>query len=312
MLNPSSGGIGDARALSRVWRPAPAQAFLSPGAQRARTRPRFARSRSAQLLTPPLLWIMALTAPLFTGGAKGADLAAKPAPDTANYSWAGCYVGINGGIGASGSDFTASVVPGTHLVDPGDLATVATGATGSANNSSLLIGGQAGCNWQRGTAVFGLEADIDYFRNSPGFVNGADGSLMLSIGDTFAVAQSLQTDFLAALRPRIGIAADRNLFYVTGGGALTRVSYTQSYVDTLNAGVGSLASSKFAAGWTAGAGWEYALSRHTTFRVEYLFAEFPTISSSGAITDAVGGSNGFRGSADLVIQTARAGLNFKF
>jgi outer membrane immunogenic protein len=111
---------------------------------------------------------------------------------------------------------------------------------------------------------------------------------------------------------RDALRADRNLFYVTGGAAVTRVSYTQNYADTLNTGIGSLASAKLLAGWTAGAGWEYALSRHATFRVEYLFADFPTIGGSGAITDAVAGSNAFRGSADLVIQAARADLNYKF
>ena len=67
-------------------------------------------------------------------------------------------------------------------------------------------------------------------------------------------------------------------------------------------------------GWTAGVGWEYAWTDNWTFKLEYLFASFPgTTNGLGAITDTVGGTNPLQGSADhLVIQTARAGVNFKF
>jgi outer membrane immunogenic protein len=65
-------------------------------------------------------------------------------------------------------------------------------------------------------------------------------------------------------------------------------------------------------GWTVGAGWEYAFADRWTFKLEYLFASFPTTSGLGAIADTAGGTNPLHGSADLVIQTLRAGVNFKF
>ena len=49
------------------------------------------------------------------------------------------------------------------------------------------------------------------------------------------------------------------------------------------AGSGSAAASKSLVGWVAGAGWEYALPDHWTFRAEYLFASFPTVNALGAI-----------------------------
>ena len=55
------------------------------------------------------------------------------------------------------------------------------------------------------------------------------------------------------------------------------------------------------------------LADHWTLRFEYLFTSFPgSVGATGAITDAAGGSNPLQGSANLVIQTARAGVNFKF
>ncbi len=251
----------------------------------------------------------ALAATLTTGSALAADMPMK-APEAPAYQWSGCYVGVNGGGGASGTNFTATVDPGTHLL-AGDPALVGADGTGSANGDGLLVGGQAGCNWQSGLLVFGLEGDLDYFHSNPQFSNNTD---MLSNGVTpFTVTQSLTTDFLATVRPRIGIAADRNFAYLTGGAAFTRASYAQSYVDAAApAGTGSATASKSLVGWTAGAGWEHAFTDHWTFRLEYLFASFPTTSALGAITDAGGGANTIHGSADLVIQIARAGVNFKF
>ncbi len=69
-------------------------------------------------------------------------------------------------------------------------------------------GAQAGCNFQSGTLVYGLEGDFDYFHTNPQFNNNTN---TLANGNAFAISQSLTTNFLATVRPRIGIAADRNL-----------------------------------------------------------------------------------------------------
>jgi outer membrane immunogenic protein len=242
--------------------------------------------------------------------ADAADMPAK-APAARTYNWGGCYIGLNGGGAESGSDFTTTVGPGAHLT-PADAALVVEGGTSSANSPNFVGGGQAGCNWVSGTLVYGLEGDVDYFRSNPQIING---TATLSDGVTsFTVGQSLTTNYLATVRPRLGVAADRNLFYVTGGAAFTKASYTQTYFDALvPSGTGVATGSKSLVGWTVGAGWEYAWADNWTFRLEYLFTNFPgTTNGVGAITDAAGRTNPFQGSTDLVIQTARAGVNFKF
>jgi outer membrane immunogenic protein len=252
---------------------------------------------------------LAIAAPLTPTAANAADMPAK-APAARTYNWAGCYIGVNGGGAESGSDFTSTVGTGTHLT-PADSALVSVGGTGSANGPNFLGGGQAGCNWQSGTWVYGLEGDVDYFRSNPQFINGTS---TLSDGvTTFTATQSLTTNFLASVRPRLGVAADHNLFYLTAGAAFTKANYAQTYVDAaVPVGTGFATGSKSLVGWTAGVGWEYAWTDNWTLRFEYLFASFPTTSGAGAITDAAGGTNPLHGSADLVIQTARAGVNFKF
>jgi outer membrane immunogenic protein len=266
-------------------------------------------SRKFNLLSARVFASTALVA-FASSVAVAADTPVKPPAAPVAHDWTGCYVGVNGGGGVSGSSFKSSVDPGTYLSNPGDLATASTAGTGSANDSNFLGGGQAGCNWQSGTLVFGLEGDVGYFHGNPGFVNRTG---TLSDGTTFSITQSLATDFFATVRPRIGIAADRNLAYVPGGVAFTDASYAQTYVDAAApAGTGRASGSNSLVGWTAGAGWEYAWTDHWTSKIEYLCMAFPTTNGAGAIADSAGGSNPFRGSADLVIQTARAGLNYKF
>ena len=250
---------------------------------------------------------LALAGTLVTGSALAADMPMK-APEAPTYQWGGCYLGVNVGGGASGTNFGSVVDPGTYLA-AGDAATVAGSGSGGANADGILAGAQAGCNFQSGTLVYGLEGDFDYFHTDPQFNNNTN---TLANGNAFAIAQSLTTNFLATVRPRIGIAADRNLAYITGGAAFTSVSYTTSYVDANTPpGTGTASASRALVGWTAGAGWEYAWTDHWTVRAEYLLASFPTTNALGTIAGA-GGTNTLHGSTDLVIQLVRAGVNFKF
>ena len=250
---------------------------------------------------------LALAGTLATGSALAADMPMK-APAAPAYQWGGCYLGVNVGGGTSGTNFGSAVGPGTYLA-AGDAATVAGSGSGGANADSILAGAQTGCNLQSGTLVYGLEGDFDYFHTNPQFSNNTN---TLADGNAFAISQSLTTNFLATVRPRIGVAADRNLAYITGGAAFTNVNYTTSYVDANTPpGTGTASASRALLGWTAGAGWEYAWADHWTVRAEYLLASFPTTNALGTIAGA-GGTNTLHGSTDLVIQIVRAGVNFKF
>jgi outer membrane immunogenic protein len=229
------------------------------------------------------------------------------APAASVYQWTGCYAGLNAGGGAIGTNFKTTVDAGTFLVggDPGEINN---DGTGSVDGSNFLGGGQAGCNWQTGTIVAGIEGDFDYFRGNSSFFN--DTNVLPTSGNTFVIGHSLTTNYLATVRPRLGVAADRNFFYVTGGVAFTQAKYTESYTDG-GGGVGVATASRFLTGWVAGAGWQYAISEHWLVRLEYLFAAFPTMTANGVITGP-GGSNGFHGSADVTMQVARGGIDFKF
>jgi outer membrane immunogenic protein len=251
---------------------------------------------------------IATTLACVSTSASAADMPIKAAPAPA-YQWSGCYVGLNVGGGATGSNFTTGVDPGTYLVGT-DPATVAYDGTGSHGGDGLLAGGQAGCNWQSGLAVFGVEGDFDYFHSNPFFENPTD---TLNAGTPFNIKQSISTDYLATIRPRIGIAADRNLAYLTAGAAFTRASYAETYIDqAAPAGFGTATGAKSLVGWVAGAGWEYAFVDHWTFKAEYLYASFSKVDGLGAIVDPGVGANVLHGSGDLTVQMLRAGVNYRF
>ncbi len=249
-----------------------------------------------------------LAGPLLAGSATAADMPAKtpsePAAPARN--WTGCYFGINAGGAAAGSDVTTVLNPGTYLFNPTDVAAVSATGSGSGNISGFIGGGQAGCNLQIDKVVFGIEGDYDYFSATSSFIT--TGTLVS--GDTFIIDNSVKTNWLATVRPRLGLSAADTFIYVTGGVAFAKLNYRQLYSDTALAAGGALAS-RNATGWTAGVGFETALKYNFSVKLEYLFAKFPSVGAVGGILDTFGNTNVLQSSADLAIQTVRVGLNYK-
>ena len=108
------------------------------------------------------------------------------------YNWTGFYVGINGGGGWGGSEFSAPF------------------STGSFDTSGGLVGGTIGYNWQMNQFVFGLEGDIDW--------SNIRGSAACA-GTTCEA----RNDWLSTVRGRFGYAFDRFMPYVTGGAAFGNI-----------------------------------------------------------------------------------------
>ena len=98
-------------------------------------------------------------------------------------------------------------------------------------------------------------------------------------------------DFLAGMG-RKGYAIDRFMPYVTGGAAF-------GDVKTNIPGLGSESTTR--AGWTVGAGAEYAFAPNWTVKAEYLFVDL------GKFTCNLCGAN-VKFNENIV----RAGLNYKF
>jgi outer membrane immunogenic protein len=236
-----------------------------------------------------------------------APVAYIPAPPPV-YNWGGIYIGVNGGYGFGSSEWT-------DPTNPNPIA-APTGTSGSFNTSGFLVGGTIGANFQANALVFGVEADLDWSNikgsvSSPAVPPGfcvLQVSVALTVGDTC----NTRNTWLGTARIRIGLAADRALFFLTGGGAFGNIeaglsgqSITTTTYDT---------STKF--GWTAGGGAEFALGDNWTARIEYLYVDL------GSGTCTTGANCGFinntpptlppNDSVKFTASLVRAGFNFKF
>jgi outer membrane immunogenic protein len=212
--------------------------------------------------------------------ALAADLP-MPAPAPAPYvppapilTWTGFYIGLNAGGGFGSSTWATPV-----------------GSVARYQVDGLLAGGQIGGNYQIGEFVLGAEADIDWqnLRDAqpngvcaPGAVGGCD----------------IASNWLATIRGRVGYAPQRILYYVTGGGAFTNVKPS---TGVLPYGGGT------EAGWTAGAGIEYAITYNWTVKLEYLYASFQNATCNAGSCGALAPAN-----VSFNESILRLGVNYKF
>jgi outer membrane immunogenic protein len=197
------------------------------------------------------------------------------------YNWTGFYLGINGGYGTGNSNWSDGAV----------------GTSGSFPTSGYLIGGTVGFNYQIGQYVFGIEGDGDWTN-----LLGNSGTTCGAISDVVPPPDGCQTqsEWLATVRGRVGYALDRILVYGTAGAAFGNIQTGLNPPSTFDNSV--------EAGWTVGAGLEYALAQNWTAKVEYLFVDLPN-GACTTVTNCQGAAGSIVSFDESVV---RVGVNFKF
>ena len=123
-----------------------------------------------------------------------------------------------------------------------------------------------GYNLQLGHVVLGLEGDIQ--------ASGVSGAFQNNSGITSAA--STREGWGGALRARLGYASDNLLLYVAGGVTYAQFDYRGS-PQTLTPCCGY---SSARAGYTIGAGAEYAIRENLVGRLEYRYSDFGKTSGS--------------------------------
>jgi outer membrane immunogenic protein len=204
---------------------------------------------------------------LLAGSAFAADLGYinQPAPaeftsHVSAFDWTGFYAGANVGYG------WASVEALGVTADDG---------------RGIFGGAQIGYNHDFGGFVLGAEAD---FQASDISYEATGG------GATIRTA----LDNFGTVRARAGVAVDRFLPYVTGGFAWGNASISTTF------GGATASVNDTYAGWTIGAGAEYAVLDNLSIKGEYLYTDF------GA-ADFGSGVN-----FNLKSHVVRTGVNFHF
>jgi outer membrane immunogenic protein len=214
---------------------------------------------------------------LLSGAAMAADLGPYrpgsikdiPPPDfIPAFSWTGVYFGAQGGYAWGDASFD-------------DVA--------SWQHEGGFGGGYAGFNWQLNSFVLGVEGDVN--------AAGIDGSTTNTAGNIFRS----DIDAFASVRGRLGLAADRWLFFVTGGWAWADASHTQDPTGTTTL---PITEDTTLNGWTLGGGVEYAFTDHVIGRVEYRHYDLDSQELKlGTLSD---------GRFDADLDTVSAGIAVKF
>ena len=197
---------------------------------------------------------------------------AAPAPVYVPYNWNGWYVGAHLGYGWGDKSWSpAFIAPFTvdHDFD------------------GWLGGFQTGWNYQSGNWLFGIEGEWSW--------TALDGSGGNSLFPAFGF--SAEVDWVATLTARVGLVNDRWLWYVKGGGAWVK----ESFSIALPAGFGA---EDTRSGWTVGLGVEYAWGNNWTSKLEYSFID---LKDRNLGFGALGGA-----SIEQDVHVVKVGLNYKF
>ncbi|MGO4712651.1 outer membrane protein [Bradyrhizobium sp. 2TAF24] len=252
------------------------------------------------------------------GSASAADLAARPytkAPPIVEpiFTWTGWYIGVNGG-GSFGGSSTGklaafSTAPAGNDFTPAVAAGGTPRALGVKHNGGFG-GGQIGYNWQTGPWVWGLETDIQ------GASIGSASTVVFPGGGGIVPSVSTgrdRIDWFGTFRGRVGYAADRVLFYATGGLAYGEAKSSISNIYTPNtAGVFVGSKSDTRVGWAAGAGIEWAFLPGWSLKGEYLHVDLgrTSVNATDPINFPGGAFATYRFKHDF--DSARVGINYHF
>ena len=231
---------------------------------------------------------------------NAADLGARPigkAPMVAPpppFSWSGCYLGGNVGAKKGSLDGEAVLDP---VLFPGAPVLV---FGGGDSETGFIYGGQAGCQWQTGALVFGVEGDFDGTNLERTFV-ATDFVGPFVPGDAF----SLSNDWQASFRGRLGWAFDRLLIYATGGIAWANFEATAALV-----GLPIISADKTLTGWTIGGGGEWAFTPNWSLGLEYRLTQFDR--EGFGLGALLVGAPPFSVNAELETHEITARLNYRF
>lgn len=177
---------------------------------------------------------------LLSGPALAADAGADLPMTAPGFDWTGYYAGLQAGYGWGSSDISGT--EGEPFAASPDL-------------DGGFVGGHVAGLWQFNQAVIGARAELNY--------SSVDGSALLDPGNFVGT----DIKWFGSVNAEAGLAVDRWLIYGVGGVAFAGIETSQ------DAGP-SFAKTRTSAGWTIGAGVDYALSNNMIVGAQYRYYDF--------------------------------------
>jgi outer membrane immunogenic protein len=266
------------------------------------------RTNSGDISMKRILGGMVVAAAL-SGSAFAADLPPRSyakAPALAPVSnWSGLYVGGNLGYGWGDGNTDVSFLP-TPLQFGVNNTTL------GARSSGVIGGAQLGYNWQVGSVVTGLEADIQG-SDITGSARATPTIVGTAIPILFEVLSSEQKlSWFGTVRGRLGVTVTPDLLlYGTAGLAYGEVEASAKFqVEGHDKAPASVSKTKV--GWTAGAGAEWMFARNWSAKLEYLYVDLGSESAIGDLAQVDGVRYGVGYTWHTRENIARVGVNYHF
>lgn len=233
----------------------------------------------------------------------------KAPPPMVAPSWAGFYIGVDGGVVRHDASFNDLAG-----LDADPIGTHGTSATGG------LAGGFVGYSWQHRSFVFGLEADANWVSAKAQTTWGG------ATGFAESFAQSQDITWVATARARAGLDFESTLVYLTGGVAIGGVKNSFAGVcGPLSGGCNGVpAGAVFSSfsedttrvGWTVGAGFEHMFDPHWMVRGEFRYVDLgrTTVQCADVVPLAACTGPGLnkRGEFSNTLMTGTVGVGYKF
>lgn len=225
------------------------------------------------------IWVFSFvaTAPMASFATALSVKALSPVVDPVA-SWAGFYVGgsvgviwnHDSGLVSTGATPATPRVPGSPAAAPLPIP------VGMGNASGVTGGVQAGYNWQRDHFVFGFEGDFKgtNINSTTTLVAPVPAGFNANPGNSF----TLNEQWDASIRGRLGYAWKNFLVYGTGGVAFLQTHFTSNFQPTVSGVLpfpGSVgAQSSTLTGYTVGAGGEYLIRTNWSVGLEYRYSNY--------------------------------------
>jgi outer membrane immunogenic protein len=184
----------------------------------------------------------------------------KSAPVPSVPTWAGFYLGLQGGVASHKGSFN----------DVDDFASTGLDSISksySASKTGGIFGANAGYNFQSGNLVYGVEGDWSWLSGVKAGTTTSNPCVPLC-----SFVTSYDVRWLATARARVGWAFDANLLYATGGAAFGNINdTTKNFFGVVPLGTFNQNSTKV--GWTVGGGIEHMFGPNWTARGEVRYVD---------------------------------------
>jgi outer membrane immunogenic protein len=266
---------------------------------------------------PLLFVIFAAVAGSVLAAQNGSLPASNEAPsiDTTYEAWNGLYVGGSlGGVWARSALRTTVALGSTDsYLDASSIPVIDTVGRQRAQRGGPMDVLLTGYILQRGPWVAGLEADFGYLDLSGQSTGSAIYPCCAPTG--FSMSRGLRSNWLATVRPRIGMTHAGLLFFLSGGMAVSDVRTRFAFTDDNSYATASGTISHTPIGYAVGGGVAAKLGGHWAITADYLLVNLGTVSGSSAnllTTYGPSPENRFHYSADLRENLVRLGVNYRF